>query len=272
MRSTTRRLATGTKPRTRGGQLASSCRRPSACRWAAKLPRQPLSGEHGDPPHAPGRPLRQQAPRGGRAVVAVGCVHVTGENTVLYTVNYQIFAAVNVLAAVGAPVLRSAGHQLDALAVHAHERGGGGPIGRWAVGPVQGLVEAGLYGRLPAAEVGVHRRPGRENGRQGAPLAARAVDVAHSIQDAPQTQAPVAVHGQRRPNLPLRVGEGLTAVNHFVAGALERLLQLTDSFLFSLLCYPKYPLSAPAASCGPCPPLLPAARRGAAAGLGSSTP
>ena len=53
------------------------------------------------------------------------------------------------------------------------------------------------------------------------------------------------MHGQqRRPDLLLRVSKGLMAGNHIVAGALERQLQRTNSFLFSPPDYLKHPLTA----------------------------
>lgn len=152
--------------------------------------------EHGDQALAPAGALRQQALAGSGAVVAVGRVDVAGKNASLHIGDNLPFAPVNVLAAVGAPVLKNARGQLDALAVYAHKRRRCGPVGCQPVGPVQDLVEAGPYGRLPAPEIVVHGCPGRESSGQGPPLTAGAADVAHGVDYAPPAQAPVAVHGQ----------------------------------------------------------------------------
>ena len=120
-----------------------------------------------------------------------------------------------------------------------------GPVRCQPVSPIQRVVKLAPRGWLPAPEIGVPRGPSWENGWQGPPLVARARAVTHRIQDALQTQAPVAMHGQqRRPDLLLRVSKGLMAINHIVAGALERQLQRTDSFLFSLPDYLEHPLTA----------------------------
>ena len=177
-------------------------------------------GEHGDQTLAPARAFGQQALRGGRAVVVIGRVDVASKNTSFHVGDNLAFAAVDILAAVGAPLLKNARGQLQALAVHTHKRRRRGALSRQAVGPVQRLIEAGPYGGLPAPEIVVHGRPRRKRGRQSPPLAPCSAHVLDGVERAAQTQTTVAMHGQQRlHNLPLRVSKGVIAVNHNVAGA-----------------------------------------------------
>lgn len=174
-----------------------------------------LVGDHRLQAPAPAQAGGQQR-LGLRPVVAVGRVDAAGEDVALHVSDQLTFTPVHPFAAVRAPVLENARRQLDALAVHAHERGGGGPVGGQAVGPVHRLVEPdpGLV-LLPAPKIVVDRRPGRETGRQTAPLTTRAADVAHGVNYLPQAQAAFALQGQQRGhNLPLRVSKELIAVNH----------------------------------------------------------
>ena len=142
------------------------------------------------------RALGQQVP-GLAPIVAVGRVDPAGQNTSLHVGDNLTFAAIDALASVRAPVLENARGQPHTLTVEAHERRRSRAAGGHPVGLVDRVGEPLPEARvLPAPEVVIHGRPGREASGQVTPLAARAADIAQGVQHLAQAMAALALQGQ----------------------------------------------------------------------------
>jgi len=173
-------------------------------------------GDHRHQALAPTWGPHGQQGQGLYPVVAIGGVDSAGQDAALNIGHNLAFTSIDVLAPVQAPVLKDAWGQPHTLTVEADERGRGWALGRAAVSLHDGLVELLPQPReLPAPEVVVHSRPRGKTGRQTPPLATRAADIAHGINNLTQTMTAFAASRQQQGhNLPLRVRKGLIALNH----------------------------------------------------------